>query len=84
MEKKGLVEAVACPGDRRVKRIRLTEAGVAMRQDCISDMRESERWLTLSLNGEECELLSRFLSRMCEGRWRIVVPQSPSDDSDNG
>lgn len=50
MEKKGLIEAIACPGDRRVKRIHLTEAGIAMRETCISDMHASEAWLTAALS----------------------------------
>ena len=53
LEKKGLVEGFQDPGDKRVKRVRLSEAGHAMHQTCRQDVVDSERRLTALLTAEE-------------------------------
>lgn len=53
LEKKGLVEGFPDPGDKRVKRVRLTEVGHALHQTCRQDVVDSERRLTALLSEEE-------------------------------
>lgn len=53
LEKKGLVEGYADPGDKRVKRVRLTEAGLNMHQTCRQDVVDSEKRLVAHLTEEE-------------------------------
>ena len=53
MEKKGLVEGYTDPRDRRIKHVRLTESGAAMRQSCHEDMLRAEARLIAGLTEEE-------------------------------
>lgn len=53
LEKKGLVEGFADPGDKRVKRVRLTEAGLNMHQTCRQDVLDSEKRLVGQLTEAE-------------------------------
>lgn len=53
LEKKGLVEGYVDPGDKRVKRVRLTEAGLAMNATCRQDVVASEKRLVGQLTEAE-------------------------------
>ena len=53
LEKKGLVEGFPDPEDKRVKRVRITEAGNAMHQTCRQDVVASEQRLTAGLTEDE-------------------------------
>ena len=53
LEKKGLVEGFPDPGDKRVKRVRLTAAGEEMHQTCRQDVVASEKRLISQLTPEE-------------------------------
>ena len=66
LEKKGLVEGFADPGDSRVKRVRLTEAGQAMNQTCRQDIVSSEKRMTALLTEEEQALLLGLLRKVYE------------------
>lgn len=66
MEKKGLVEGFGDPADRRVKRVRLTEAGRAMGQGCRQDVVLSEKRLTALLTEEEKTQLLTLLQKVYE------------------
>ena len=64
LEKKGLVEGFPDPNDRRVKRVRLTEAGHAMNQTCRQDVVTSEKRLTELLTEDEKETLLLLLRKV--------------------
>lgn len=64
LEKKGLVEGYPDPEDRRVKRVRLTEAGKAMNQTCRQDVVNSEKRLVSLLSEEERAQLLSLLSKV--------------------
>ena len=53
LEKKGLVEGYVDPDDKRVKRVRLTEAGLAMNATCRQDVVASEKRLVGQLTEAE-------------------------------
>lgn len=69
MEKKGLVEAIPCEQDKRIKRIRLTGLGEEARATCISDIEESDRWITAVLDEDQRATLFSLLKMMCEEQW---------------
>jgi len=81
MEKKGLLEDAPLPGDRRVKRIRLTDAGRELRGQCISDFDAAESWLTESLSQDEASLLKGLLRKICDDK-RTHMPDEPRLDHD--
>lgn len=64
LEKKGLVKGVSAPGDRRVKHVHLTEAGLQMHLACHQDILASEKRLTSQLTDEEKELLLDCLRKV--------------------
>ena len=64
MEKKGLVEGFPDPADKRVKRVRLTEAGLALHQTCRQDVVTSEHRLTAELTEEERGLFFDLLRKV--------------------
>ena len=64
LEKKGLVEGFADPDDKRVKRVRLTEAGLAMTETCRQDVVDSERRLIAQLTEEERASLLELLRKV--------------------
>lgn len=66
LEKKGLVEGFSDPADRRVKHVRLTEAGQAMHQGCRQDVVHSEKRLTALLTDAEKEQLLHLLRKVYE------------------
>ena len=66
LEKKGLVEGFQAPGDKRVKRVRLTEAGHAMHQTCRQDVVNSEHRLTEQLSPEEQTTFLALLRKVYE------------------
>lgn len=66
LEKKGLVEGFPDPGDKRVKRARLTEAGLAMTQTCRQDVVSSEKRLTERLTEEEKTSFLELLRKVYE------------------
>ena len=68
MEKKGLLEDAPLPGDKRVKRIRLTPAGYELRSLCISDFDNAESWLTESLSADEIAALTGLLRKICDDK----------------
>ena len=64
LEKKGLVEGYADPGDKRVKRVRLTEAGLNMHATCRQDVVASEKRLVSGLTEEEKETFLDLLRKV--------------------
>ena len=62
LEKKGLVENVADPADRRVKRIRLTQRGEETCERGRENIRRSEELLVSRLTEAEQAELSRLLT----------------------
>ena len=62
LEKKGLVENVADPADRRVKRIRLTDRGAQTCERGRENIRRSEELLVSRLTEAEQAELSRLLT----------------------
>lgn len=70
LEKKGLIISVSDPDDRRVKRIRLTDAG---RQLCLSageHIAHYEKQLTAGLTDEEQRLFVSLLARVYQNARR--------------
>lgn len=66
LEKKGLVETVPDPADKRVKRIRLTERGVQTCENGRENIRRSEARLVSRLTEEEQQELHRLLTIVYE------------------
>ncbi len=66
MEKKGLVEAVNDPGDKRVKLVRLTAEGERLCAVSREDVVRSEERLTSRLSPEEREVFLSCLKKVYE------------------
>ena len=66
LEKKGLIEAVPDPADRRVKLVRLTEEGVMLHAKSRQKVVDSEERLTALLSPEEKEQLLTCLKKVYE------------------
>lgn len=66
LEKKGLIEAVPDPADRRVKLARLTEEGVKLHAKSRQKVVDSEERLTALLSPEEKEQLLTCLKKVYE------------------
>ena len=64
LEKKGLVEAVTDPADKRVKLAHLTPAGIALHAQSRQRVVESEERLTALLSDEEKEMLLTCLRKV--------------------
>ena len=81
MEKKGLVQALPSGTDRRVKRIALTPAGETLREECVSDILDSERWISAGLTQEENLLMRQLLEKICAEKWSsgAIGPEQKPD-----
>lgn len=66
LEKKGLVEPVSDPADRRIKRIRLTAEGARLHELSRQNVLASEERLTALLNDEEKVFLLACLKKVDE------------------
>ena len=66
LEKKGLVEALSDPADKRVKLVRLTEEGVRLHAKGHQMVVDSEARLTANLTGEEREFFLSCLQKVYE------------------
>ena len=66
LEKKGLVEPVSDPADKRIKRIRLTEEGLRLHALSRQDVVMSEERLTSLLTDEEKETFLICLQKVHE------------------
>jgi len=66
LEKKGLVEALASPADKRVKLVRLTAEGLALHERGRQGVIESEARLTALLNEEEKTQFLHLLEKVYE------------------
>lgn len=66
LEKKGLVEAVSDPADRRVKLVRLTADGIELHAKGRQMVVDSEERLTSLLSPEEKEMLLTCLKKVYE------------------
>ena len=64
LEKKGLIESLPDPNDRRVKLVHLTEAGASVCEDSFKDIIASEERLLSDLTDVEQTLLLNLLERM--------------------
>ena len=66
LEKKGLVEAVSSPADRRIKLARLTEEGIRLHAQSRQMVVNSESRLTANLTPEEKEIFLACLKKVYE------------------
>ena len=66
LEKKGLVEAVTSPADRRIKLARLTVEGVRLHAQSRQMLVDSEARLTANLSPEEREIFLSCLRKVYE------------------
>ncbi len=66
LEKKGLVEAVTSPADRRIKLARLTEEGVRLHAQSRQMLVDSEARLTANLSPEERDIFLSCLRKVYE------------------
>ena len=60
----GLVAREVSPGDRRAFSLTLTEAGEAMRKDCITRIQAHEEHMLAGLSAEERAVLLKLLGRI--------------------
>ena len=79
LEKKGLVEAVNDPADKRVKLARLTEEGRRLCSLSRQNVLDSEARLTSLLSPEEKEMLLHCLRKVYEA---VRHPAESSDQSE--
>ena len=66
LEKKGLIEAVPDPADKRVKLAKLTDAGIKLHAQGRQLLVESEARLTANLSDEEREIFLSCLKKVYE------------------
>ena len=66
LEKKGLIEAVGNPADRRIKLVRLTEEGLRLCAISRQNVVDAEERLTANLSPEEREVFLRCLKKVYE------------------
>jgi len=66
LEKKGLVEALTSPSDRRIKLVRLTEEGLALHAKGRQGVIDSEARLTALLSEEEKAQFLHLLEKVYE------------------
>ena len=66
LEKKGLIEPVSSPADRRIKLVRLTEEGARVHAQSRQDVVNSESRLTANLSPEEREVFLSCLKKVYE------------------
>ena len=66
LEKKGLIEAVPDPADKRVKLARLTDAGIQLHAQGRQLLVESEARLTANLSEQEREIFLSCLKKVYE------------------
>ena len=66
LEKKGLIEPVSSPADRRIKLVRLTEEGARVHAQSRQDIVNSESRLTANLSPEEREVFLSCLKKVYE------------------
>jgi DNA-binding MarR family transcriptional regulator len=66
LEKKGLIEAVTDPADRRVKLARLTDEGQRLHAQSRQCVLDSEERLTANLSPEEREIFLSCLKKVYE------------------
>lgn len=66
LEKKGLVEALSDPADKRVKLVRLTEEGMCLHDTTRQGIVASEERLTSLLTDEERQVLLTCLKKVYE------------------
>ena len=64
LEKKGLIEPVSSPADRRIKLVRLTEEGARVHAQSRQDIVNSESRLTANLSPEEREVFLSCLKKV--------------------
>lgn len=64
LEKKGFVTGFADPADKRIKRVMITDEGMALCRDSKAEMVAYEDWLLQSLNEEEKALLGQLLAKV--------------------
>ena len=66
LEKKGLVEALSAPGDKRIKLVKLSEEGARLHAISRQNVVESEERLTALLTDEEKQSLLTCLRKVYE------------------
>lgn len=66
LEKKGLAEGCSDPADRRVKRVRLTQAGREVCEEAWRNMIETEQTMLSQLTPAEQQELLRLLKKVYE------------------
>ena len=66
LEKKGLIEAVASPADRRIKLVHLTDEGIRVHAQSRQNVLDSEARLTANLTAEEKDAFLICLKKVYE------------------
>ena len=64
LESDGMIIRVACVEDKRVRMVRLTDAGTKLIEDAAIEWLEIQRGLLVNFTLEEIELLDRLLGKM--------------------
>lgn len=64
LERKGLIRSFADPGDKRVKRVRLTDAGRAHCRESREEMDATQRRILSALTPEEAAEIVRLLKKV--------------------
>jgi DNA-binding MarR family transcriptional regulator len=81
LERRGLI-ASGVEGDRRIRALRLTEAGQRLADEDVARVRQQEEWFTRVLGGAQRRQLERALDRL-EEAFELTGPSKDSKgDSD--
>ena len=64
LEEKGFVDLQADPGDGRIRRVQVTEAGKDMRNACVAALKPSRHILAQALSQQEWETLLHVLMKL--------------------
>ena len=82
MERSGFIVREAVESDARLKRIRLTERGIAQHEAITAGIEQSERDLTAGFTPEEIEKLHELLLRMKQNLQNLQDPQDTKEESE--
>lgn len=84
LEARGLVERQSSPDDRRIKKVSLTRAGLAMRKRLLEHLKQPTPWMLLLSKGDQRQLLAilrKVLQQAAAGAVDAPVSATPSSRS---
>ncbi|MGH2929405.1 MAG: MarR family winged helix-turn-helix transcriptional regulator, partial [Solirubrobacteraceae bacterium] len=86
LEAQGLVRRQSDPGDRRVRRLELTEAGAELHGRLFAAVKTLERAMMAEIGPDEQRAFKEVLDRMSANlaAWRVSAPEGLAEDAPGG